>query len=81
MGTALRGLTPFQTSAMVKTCVVKEARKEKTMKITVAIAREEWRFGLIECFKQVPDAEHKAGRPSPSGLEDELSKWLESLQL
>ena len=43
--------------------------------------RSEWRLILVDCFKAMVDVEHLPGRPPANGLEDEMSKWIEALNL
>ena len=85
----LRGLSeeikamggPISLSEVVKICAVKDAGAEGKIKITLFCAKEAWRHGLLLCFKNVMGFDYKPGRPPPSGLEDDICKWLEALKV
>ena len=79
----LQHLQPNDIANTVKICSVKpcgEGNQGKS-KITINAAIESVRSGLIECFNQVPGTIHKNSRPPPSGLEDDMSKWLQALSV
>ena len=65
----------------VKLCTIKESHDDGVAKITVHVAKEQWRFCIVDCFKQIVGITHKAGRPPPSGFEDDMSKFLEALTI
>ena len=74
-------LTQLELQRYVKTCSIRESHDDGVAKIIVHVAREQWRCGVVDGFKQIDGITHKAGCPPPSGLEDEMSKYLEALSI
>ena len=65
----------------VKSCVGVPAHTSGQYKVILGLAHEEWRHGIIRCFKEMRGCEYRPGRPPASGLEDEASKWFEALSI
>ena len=78
----LQPLSPQLMANYVKLCTIKPSGDDK-MKISLYLGKEEWRYGIVECFKALAadGIDHKTGRPPASGLEDELSKYLTQLSI
>ena len=73
--------TPLEIAAYVKTCTVSESREIEKNKIVIGLADPTTRQGITKCFCAMSNVQHKPGRPPPSGLEDDLEKWIQALSI
>jgi len=78
---ALKDLDQIGLANYVKVCRMQEPKRENFVKITVSVVTSEWRLIVVSAFKAMSEVEHLPGRPPPSGLEDEMSKWIQALNI